>query len=126
MGFTTAVLTTTLALGTPLAQGDRAYETAPVPRVMVDSLDAGPDWTAFVPVVASAIVPGSGQLMQGDWGKGLLHLGFGAACLAAIQLGGDQPGGTVKLIGGIGLMGIGFWSPWEAYVTATRPPEASP
>ncbi|HEY9856661.1 MAG TPA: hypothetical protein V6D05_13040 [Stenomitos sp.] len=109
MVFTLAAATTlALASGTPAP----SYETAPTPSVPQQQTI---EWPQYVPVAASLFVPGSGQLIQGEWLKGLAHLGFGAACLAATQFGANQSDGTLRLVGGIGLVGIGLWSPWDAY-----------
>lgn len=121
MGLMLAAVTT-LALATgPLAP---SYEMSPTPSVPDEP---SIEWQHYVPVGASLLVPGSGQMIQGEWLKGLLHLGFGAACLAATQLGANQSDGTLRLVGGIGLVGIGLWSPWEAYLRVAPPPvEATP
>lgn len=121
MGLMLAAVTT-LALATgPMAP---SYEMAPTPSVPERQ---ALDWPQYVPVASSLFVPGSGQLIQGEWLKGLAHLGFGAACLAATQFGANQPDGTLRLVGGIGLVGIGLWSPWEAYQRAlSQAPEVTP
>lgn len=106
----TLAAVTTIALAT--GSLEPSYELAPAPSVPEQQTV---DWPQYIPVVSSLIVPGTGQVMQGEWLKGLAHLGFGAACFAATQLGGNQPDGTLRLVGGIGLVGIGLWSPWDAY-----------
>lgn len=118
----TLAAVTTLALATgPVAP---SYELAPTPSV---SQQQTVDWPQYVPVVTSLVVPGTGQVIQGEWLKGLAHLGFGAACLAATHFGASQPDGTLRLVGGIGLVGIGLWSPWDAFQrVAPQPPEATP
>lgn len=109
---------TTLALATgPLAP---SYEMAPAPSVPTEQTI---EWPQYIPVVSSLIVPGTGQVLQGEWLKGLAHLTFGAACLAATQYGANQTDGTLRLVGGIGLVGIGLWSPWDAYQRVTPPQE---
>jgi len=109
MVFTLAAATTiALATGSELP----SYEAAPAPAIPAHQTV---EWPQYIPVAASLVVPGSGQVLQGEWLKGLAHLGFGAACLAATQFGANQPDGTLRLVGGIGLVGIGLWSPWDAY-----------
>jgi hypothetical protein len=92
----------------------------------VIAVHAEPGWQRYVPVAASIVVPGSGQIMQGEWLKGLLHLGIGAAFLAASQYGNGQIDPTWRLIGGVGLIGIGVWSPWDAYLHAAPAPAETP
>lgn len=120
MVFTLAAATTiALATGSEVP----SYDTAPAPVVAQQTIE----WPQYIPVAASLFVPGSGQVMQGEWLKGLAHLGFGAACLAATQIGANQPDGTLRLVGGIGLVGIGIWSPWDAYQrVAPHQEEATP
>lgn len=121
MVFTLAAATT-LALAT--ASVAPSYELAPTPSVPEER---AVEWPQYIPVATSLVVPGSGQLLQGEWMKGLAHLTFGAACLAATQLGANQTDGTLRLVGGIGLVGIGLWSPWEAFQrVAPEPIEATP
>lgn len=119
MVFTLAAATT-LALATGTVAP--SYELAPTPSVPEQQTV---EWTQYIPVATSLVVPGSGQVIQGEWLKGLAHLTFGAACLAATQLGASQPDGTLRLVGGIGLVGIGLWSPWEAF-QRVAPQEATP
>lgn len=114
MPLTIAALTTTLALsGAPAA-----FEAAPVPEVRQA---AAADWTQYVPVGASFVVPGSGQLIQGDLLKGLAHLGFAAACLGLTQVGTGSQDQALRVAGGVGLVGIGLWSPWDAFSKVSRP-----
>lgn len=118
----TLAAATTLALAT--GSGVPSFETAPAPSVPEQRTI---EWPQYVPVVTSLVVPGTGQMIQGEWLKGLAHLGFGAACLAATQFGANQPDGTLKLVGGIGMVGIGLWSPWDAYQhVVPQPEEATP
>lgn len=95
------------------------YQSAPAPS------EQSFDWGRMIPVVSSALVPGSGQLLQGEWIKGIIHLGFAAACMTAIQLGASQTDGTYKIVGGLGLVGIGLWSPWDAF-QSSAPGEPAP
>lgn len=113
---------TTIALATgPVAP---SYEMAPTPEVPARQTIG---WTNYLPVATSLVVPGSGQVIQGEWVKGLIHMSFGAACLAATQFGANQPDGTLRLVGGLGLVGIGLWSPWDALQrVAPRQEEATP
>lgn len=119
MALMIAALTTTLALsGAAPSFGD-----APVPEVRTQAVL---DWTQFVPVGASFVVPGSGQVLQGDMLKGLAHLGFAAVCLGLTQLGSGQQDQALRVVGGVGLVGIGVWSPWDAFTRASKPqPEAA-
>lgn len=96
------------------------FQAAPAPLVQTQPTF---DPSRYVPVVTSLVVPGSGQMLQGAWLKGLAHLGFCAACLAATQLGASQPDGTLRLAGSVGLVGVGLWSPWDAFARAHRPQE---
>ncbi|HEY9900475.1 MAG TPA: hypothetical protein V6D00_14965 [Pantanalinema sp.] len=114
-----AALTTTLALS-GAAPG---FEAAPVPQVRQE---AAPDWTHYVPVGASFVVPGTGQVLQGDLLKGLSHLGFAAVCLGLTQLGSGSSDQALRVAGGVGLVGIGLWSPWDAFTKAagSRPEDA--
>ncbi|MBO9539854.1 hypothetical protein J7643_04580 [bacterium] len=114
MALMIAALTTTLALS-GAASG---FENAPVPEVRQQP---APDWTQYVPVGASFVVPGSGQFLQGDVLKGLTHLGFAAVCLGLTQLGTGSQDQTLRVAGGVGLVGIGLWSPWDAFAKASKP-----
>lgn len=99
----------------------------PLPyQTTVVAEEPGFDWGRLIPVVTSMLVPGTGQLLEGEWVRGLVHLGFASACVAAIQLGTTQADSTYKIVGGIGLLGIGFWSPWDAFANAPKPEPATP
>lgn len=118
MALMIAALTTTLAL----SSASPAFDAAPVPDVRSQETD----WTSYLPVGASFVVPGSGQVIQGDLLKGVAHLGFAAVCLGLTQLGSGSQDQTMRLVGGVGLVGIGLWSPWDAYAKAAKPqPEAA-
>ncbi len=87
---------------------------------------AYPDWT---PVAASAILPGSGQYMQGQQLKAMGHLGTVAACLAAFTYAQLQsadtsgPTGTapnVRNFANAGLLGLAIWSPLDAWLFQQR------
>ncbi|MNL57598.1 hypothetical protein D3C87_1811730 [compost metagenome] len=82
---------------------------------------AAADWTQYVPVGASFVVPGSGQVLQGELLKGLTHLGFAAVCLGLTQVGSGSQAQALRVAGGVGLVGIGLWSPWDAFAKATAP-----
>lgn len=75
-----------------------------------------PYWLA----AASLVVPGSGQVIRGDWERGLSHLGLTALSLSAFQLGSRNADPGLQWAGGLGLVGISLWSAWDAY----RQPES--
>ena len=114
-----AFTTFTLARATDSAYADQAF-----PQEVV--VEQAPLWQRSVPVVASAILPGTGQFLEGEWGKGLLHLGVSALCYAAMQLGASRHDANYQFIGGVGAIAIGIWSPWEAYLEENRPREGTP
>lgn len=89
-------------------------------------IQEAPAWQRFVPVAASLIVPGTGQMLQGEWGKGWLHLGVSSLCLAAIQIGSGRKDFNYQFIGGVGAIAIGLWSPWEAFEREKRLHEEGP
>lgn len=102
-----------------LAQSPDSILTEPVypPDAIIAET---PAWQRFVPAVSSLIVPGTGQMLQGEWGKGWLHLGVSSLCLAAIQYGAGRKDFNYQFIGGVGALAIGLWSPWEAWERENR------
>ena len=113
-----AFTTFTLAQAT-----DSAYANQALPQEA--KVEQAPLWQKSVPVIASAILPGTGQFLEGEWGKGLLHLGISTLCYAAMQLGASRQDANYQFIGGAGAIAIGLWSPWEAYLEENRPREGA-
>ena len=74
----------------------------------------------YLPVASSLVVPGSGQAMQGRWEKGVTHLGLMAVSLVAFKAGSEQGDRPMQVLGGLGLVGIALWSPWDAYQALTN------
>lgn len=72
---------------------------------------------AYLPVATSLVVPGSGQMLQGDWEKGLAHLGVMTVSFLALKTGAEQGDRPMQVLGGLGLVGITLWSPWQAFQT---------
>lgn len=114
-----AITTLTLAQATDSILGAQAFPSDAV-------VQEAPAWQRFVPVVSSGILPGTGQMMQGEWGKALIHLGFSTLCMTALQLGSNRKDPNYQLMGGLGAVAIGLWSPWEAYSRETLLHEEAP
>ncbi|MNK65439.1 LysM domain/BON superfamily protein [compost metagenome] len=76
---------------------------------------------SYLPVASSLIVPGSGQAMQGRWEQGLSHLGLMAVSLMAFKAGSEQGDRSLQVLGGLGLVGITLWSPWDTFQGLTKP-----
>mgnify|MGYP001245787042 CR=1 FL=1 len=75
----------------------------------------------YLPVASSLIVPGSGQAMQGRWERGLTHLGLMAVSLMAFKAGSEQGDRPLQALGGLGVVGITLWSPWDAFHGLPKP-----
>ncbi|MNX60258.1 hypothetical protein D3C86_911600 [compost metagenome] len=107
----------------PLLPAALAFTLAASPSLAPER----PDWT---PVLASALVPGAGQHLQGQPAKALTHFGAAVACLAAFTYAQLQatdttgPTGTapnVRTLAGAGLLGLALWSPLDAWLFQQRP-----
>ena len=73
-----------------------------------DNREHRPDTPAWVPALLSLILPGSGQVLLGDWARGLSLL------LAVLFLGAlVYWQGAVALAAP--LAGIWLWGAWSAY-----------
>lgn len=78
-----------------------------------------------LPAAMSLVVPGSGQLMQGRFEKGALHLGA-ATLLGILMIHGDSQqanvsgaagsGANVRMLSGAALLGLALWSPLDAWL----------
>lgn len=86
-----------------------------------------PDWT---PVVASAILPGSGQWLEGQPPKAIGQFGAALACLASLVYAQNQSSNTtgvagatpnVRIFATAGLAGLAIWSPLDAWLFQQRP-----
>lgn len=88
-----------------------------------------PAWQTYAPIAASALLPGSGQVWQGQWAKGVGQLGAVALCLAAIGYSESQQGntasamgadGSVRVFASAGLLALAIWSPLDALAFEMR------
>ncbi|MNY49356.1 hypothetical protein D3C86_1847700 [compost metagenome] len=86
-------------------------------------------------MLASALVPGAGQHLQGQQAKAVTHFGAAVACLAAFTYAQLQsadttgPTGTapnVRTLAGAGLLGLALWSPLDAWRFQHRPAPQTP
>ena len=118
------VATVPVMIPTP-SPSPTAYPANPEPEVPSDEprlvlelpspVAEAPRNLGYLPVATSLVVPGSGQMLQGNWEKGLTHLGVMSVSLLAFKTGAEQGDRPMQLLGGLGLLGITLWSPWDAY-----------
>lgn len=129
-----AFLTTLLAAPVAVALAAGPSPALPEPVAFEASAAAArpPAWQAYAPVAASALVPGSGQLWQGQVAKGVGQLGAAALCLAAIGYSQSQIGNTaspmgsdggVRVLASAGLLALAIWSPLDALAFKVREDE---
>ncbi|MNL53160.1 hypothetical protein D3C87_1763860 [compost metagenome] len=85
-----------------------------------------PDWT---PIAASAVLPGSGQYLQGQQAKAIGHLGAVLACLGAFTYAQVQSADTtgaagaapnIRNLASAALLGLAIWSPLDAWLFQHR------
>ncbi len=76
--------------------------------------------TGVVPATASLVVPGFGQLLNGQGGKALKVFGIAMATGAAFLTGLPLIGGLL----GLGHLATHVYAVGDAYVTARKPPTA--
>lgn len=78
-----------------------------------------------LPAAMSLVVPGSGQLLQGQNEKGALHLAAAGTLLLLMATADAQkdnvssPSGTganVRVLSALGLLGLALWSPVDAWL----------
>lgn len=68
-----------------------------------------------ISAAASLLVPGSGQVVRGDWERGLAHLGVAAFSLGALDVGNQGADLGLRWAGSLALVGVSLWSAWDAY-----------
>lgn len=97
---------------------------ATAPEVMIElpakpTLEGWPETQRLVSpeisAAASLLLPGSGQVVRGDWDRGLAHLGVTAFSLGALHVGNQGADFGLRWAGSIALVGISLWSAWDAY-----------
>lgn len=78
-----------------------------------------------LPAAMSLVVPGSGQLLQGQHEKGLLHLAAAGTLLLLMTnaesqqsnlTGPTSTGANVRVMSAVGLLGLALWSPLDAWL----------
>lgn len=78
-----------------------------------------------LPAAMSLVVPGSGQLLQGQHEKGLLHLAAAGTLLLLMTnaesqqnnvTGPSSTGANVRVMSAVGLLGLALWSPLDAWL----------
>jgi hypothetical protein len=86
-----------------------------------------------LPAAMSLVVPGSGQLMQGQVEKGTLHLAAaGTLLLLMLNAEGQKanvsgPSSTaanVRTMSAVGLLGLALWSPLDAWLFGANDPKS--
>lgn len=78
-----------------------------------------------LPAVMSFVVPGSGQVSQGRYERGLLHLAAAGTLWLLMSnaesqqnnlMGPTGTGANVRVISALGLLGLTVWSPLDAWL----------
>lgn len=79
--------------------------------------EAGP----FIPAIASAILPGFGQFLNGEVNKAILHLALDVAIWTTWGLLGYLPGPVpIGYLAGVAALGLRIYSAYDAYTVATE------
>jgi len=77
------------------------------------------DWRSlswhYAPVAASALLAGSGQMLQGEWQKGWGHLLLSGIFYEAAQDGTNRSDNLLRFVGAAGLCAIGAYSVYDAF-----------